>query len=204
MSELQHRTDVVEVGLGRLIQQFRGKPRLVALLGIYLEEFQELEDARWDVFTKTFIDDGEGIQLDGIGEILQEQRQGIDDEWYRPFLRARVRVLRSTGKVAEIIRIVLLIQEDGAPVRVREAYPASWRIEPTTEVGVNALRMNRMLQAAKTDASCLHFVYSKEAEEDSLKLGSSYGGDDVTEDQSPGSFYTAPDIVGGSWAGVFG
>jgi hypothetical protein len=201
MAELTHNEDHVAQGLALLLETFKGKPRLAAVLTSYLVQIQELEDQLWVLFTERWIDSAYGLQLDGLGEIVGEKRQGSDDDEYRAFVRARVKVNRSNGKIKELVEILSLIQDGGA-AQAREYYPAGIRLEAVDVLSVNARRVNRMLQQAKGAGINLAFVYSKDEGDSTLTFGSTYGGDGVTADQSPGSEYTT-DTGGGSIAGEF-
>src|SRR5688572_13994483 len=98
--------DHVEQGLRLLLDQYKDKPRLTALLSSYLNRVQELEDAAWDVRIKRFVDDAVGAQLDGIGRIVGELRQGRDDVTYRLFILARIRVNLSFGHADDVIDVL--------------------------------------------------------------------------------------------------
>src|SRR4051812_30105086 len=85
----------------RLVQQFKEKPFLDALIRAVGAEAQAVEDAAWEVFTEWGIDDAEGAQLDVTGRLLVQPRtMSLDDDpAYRLQLKARIRVLRSSGTV---------------------------------------------------------------------------------------------------------
>lgn len=58
-----------------LIGQFHEKPVLAAVLETLGEELEEVAQAFCDLKEKRWIDTGEGVQLDGIGQILDRPRQ---------------------------------------------------------------------------------------------------------------------------------
>ena len=60
---------------GHLIGQFHEKPVLAAVLETLGEELEEIAQAFRDLKEKRWIDTGEGVQLDGIGQILDRPRQ---------------------------------------------------------------------------------------------------------------------------------
>jgi hypothetical protein len=189
-------------GLGRLLQQFKGKPRVQAYMSSFLGEAQLLEDTWFHLLYDRWIESAVGEQLDVIGRIILEERQGSADVEYRAFLRARVRVNLSNGKVETMIAILTLLLDDAAgTVRLDDYYPASMRIEVVPALTVDPLRVSRMLHQAKSSGVALDFVYSTSAANDTLTWGSTYGGDGVTVSQSPGSFYVGG-IGGGVWASV--
>lgn len=201
MSELQHRLDVRARGLARLIQQFRGKPRIIALLGIYLDEFQELADSRYDVHTKCSIENGEGVQLDGEGEINGEARQGVSDADYRPFLRARIRANFSNASVAEFVTILKLIFGDAVVVSAREFYPCTVRMWPKAAFAVSVRRVFGLLDKASMGGTSMRLVYSYADPANTLIGGWSQGGAALLPSQC-GGYSGVLGIGGGVGAGV--
>lgn len=67
-----------------LISQFSGKKVLNVIIDSLGEEMDEIEQAFSDLQNKRWIDTGEGVQLDGIGEIVCRSRQ-IDSAVQIPF-----------------------------------------------------------------------------------------------------------------------
>lgn len=63
---------------GHLIGQFSGKPVFAAFLAAIGGELDELDQALADLRDKRWIDTGEGVQLDGIGELVNQSRQVAD------------------------------------------------------------------------------------------------------------------------------
>ena len=59
---------------GHLIAQFSDKPIIDTLLQVVAEELNVLYSAIIDVQEKRWIDTGEGVQLDGIGRIINRSR----------------------------------------------------------------------------------------------------------------------------------
>src|SRR5262252_3998999 len=78
-------------------------------LKVFTSQIQALEDAAWDMYTKRGIDTAEGVQLDNLGKILIEPRAGDIDGVYRQRLKAKVRVLRSSGTMPDLIDIYKLL-----------------------------------------------------------------------------------------------
>ncbi len=67
-----------------LIGQFQNKPVIRAILNAFAAELDELNQSAADLKNKRWIDTGEGVQLDGIGDIVGQGRQ-IDDAVQIPF-----------------------------------------------------------------------------------------------------------------------
>ena len=103
---LERVEDACEHAKSLLLPQFRGKPRLEALLCALTEEIADLEGAIWDVFTKRWLTTAEGVQLDLLGGILDLPRAGWGDDTYRALLAAWILVLRSEGTRPDLLRIL--------------------------------------------------------------------------------------------------
>lgn len=113
--------------LHRLVQQFRGKPRIETLLRAIAAQTQAISDALEDLRTERWIDTAEGAQLDGLGRILGLARGAWDDEQYRARLRVRIRILLADGTPENIIATLALLA-NGESVQLIETYPAELRI----------------------------------------------------------------------------
>lgn len=96
-----HTTDAI----ARLPQQHQDKTNLVAFLSALTTQAQNLEDAQWDLFTKRFVDTAEGVQLDAIGSLVGQRRDGAADDDYRRFIRARISVNKSNGLIEDILTV---------------------------------------------------------------------------------------------------
>jgi hypothetical protein len=121
---LTHNPAHVADGLAAPIHDLR-KPRLQALLGSYLQEVQELEDAYWDLYLRTMIRDAAGQALERLGALVGQPRQNRTDSVYRIWILARALVLRSSGRPEELLRIARMVLPDSATIRLREEYPAA-------------------------------------------------------------------------------
>lgn len=195
-----HRTD----GLNKLLAQFKGMPRMEALLGAFMDQIQKIEDVLFALYTERWIDTALGDNLDVIGRVVGEPRQGISDDDYRAFLRARVRVNRSTGLLAELIQIVRLIQNDGLDVRATEVYPAALILEAEEVVTVNPIRVGKMLEQAAPAGVSLRFYYPTAPRANTLMFDNDMDSGDLTADQCFADGQNVPLTDGGLFAGSHG
>lgn len=106
---LTHTTDHAARAFARLMAQLREVPGWSKLVAIIGRQVQELEDAAQGVLTARSIDNATYEQLEVIGRILKEPRDGADDADYRVRLRAKIRVLRSSGAAPELLHIFKLL-----------------------------------------------------------------------------------------------
>jgi hypothetical protein len=142
--------DHVEEGLALLLGQYKGKPRIAALLTVYLRRVQELEDAIFDVLVKRLIDNATGAQLAAIGRIVgQVNEASWDDNTYRLFIKARIRANKSNGHGDDVIDVINLVE--AADFVLSEVYPAAMYVEfgpPTDADPVILIELARRAKGA--------------------------------------------------------
>jgi hypothetical protein len=109
MAELTHNPLMVFEGVAHLLEQYKGSETLKKLLTIYLEEIQELEDTNFQVVLSRFLANAEDIQLDVLGALVGELRQGKNDAAFRIWIAARIRLNRSFGRPDDVIECLLLV-----------------------------------------------------------------------------------------------
>lgn len=118
-----------EGAVRRLIEQFKNKPDLEALIRIYLRQIQDLEDAAFEVILERDLDNAVGVQLSTIGSIVQQPRTTPDDDRYRTAIRARIAINLSNATAEDVIKVAnLLLQEYGESYELRDEPPAQFRI----------------------------------------------------------------------------
>lgn len=123
-------TDHVHAGLSLLLQQYKELPRMEGWATSYLNRVQELEDAIWSVIVGRLIDDAIGVQLDALGRLVGQRRDGVADEPFRMRIRARIRANRSNGHPDDIIAVALLASGVSLDqLTYTDLYPASFRVE---------------------------------------------------------------------------
>ena len=115
----EEETDHAAAAITRLPQQFRSKTddpnNIEKLLTASCASIQDLETVCQQVLTQRSIDTAVGAQLDVIGVIVYQDRNGLDDETYRRYLRATIATHRSNGTVENLIRVAdLVIFDDDA------------------------------------------------------------------------------------------
>lgn len=109
----------------RLLFQYQGKVNIEALLdSLGGQQIQDLENILFDIDTRLDIDNSEGVQLDSIGTIVGQSRNGQDDATYRLFLKAKAGVNVSEGDVERVLSVWKIIT-GGTIVQVIDQYPAA-------------------------------------------------------------------------------
>lgn len=85
------------------------------LLGAMVSGYQSIENMLQDLLNDRSIDTAAGVQLDMIGAVVGQLRQGLDDTTYRRYIRARIAANRSNGVSEDLIRVALLVLADASP-----------------------------------------------------------------------------------------
>jgi hypothetical protein len=189
-----------EAGKSLLLYQFRvGKPRMAALLCALLEGVQQTEDGIWSVLVGRNLDYALGVQLDGIGEVVNLPRSGWLDETYRALLRAQVLVLRSCGTWGDVHRVIVAMGLSAE--RFVEHFPAAIVVVlgvPTT--APNALDAFRFLERTRAAAVRLQMEFPTVEVEESFTYALT---DEPELSDERGYGDAVADAVGGYYAGVF-
>lgn len=79
-------TTHVPDALNRLLEQYKGKPKIQAIITSLVKGIQDLEDALYALDQYQQLAYSFGAQLDGIGEIVGLERNGLNDTEYLIFL----------------------------------------------------------------------------------------------------------------------
>lgn len=114
--------------ISRLIEQYKDKPYIEALLTSWLGQVQDLENALFEVLQERNIDDSVGVQLDVLGDVVGQFRNSDDDEIFRTSIRVRILINNSEGTPEDIIRVVTAILADGEDWELCEEPPAQFRV----------------------------------------------------------------------------
>jgi Protein of unknown function (DUF2612) len=107
-----------------LIEQFKRKERIRALVAVYVAPLQELEDVFSDLYRLRDISSASGAQLDTLGEIVGQPREGRTDTEYRAAIRFRIQLNGSSGQpdtVSEALRFFT----SATQVRLIEKFPGA-------------------------------------------------------------------------------
>ncbi len=99
-------TDHVTEALAHLITQFKGKPKIASFLTSFVNQIQDFEDAAFGVLLDRWIDSAIGLQLDGVGAIVGEEREGRTDEPYRVAIKSRIQINFSSGTPEDVLLAV--------------------------------------------------------------------------------------------------
>ena len=118
-----HETDAK----ARLIQQFKGKARIEALLDAVDEQVQAYEDQIGPLSDVLDIDAMGGVNLDNIGNIVSQDREGRSDANYRVAIREKISANVSSGTPDQVIGIFEFIT-GSTTIDFIELFPAGFGI----------------------------------------------------------------------------
>lgn len=120
-------TNHTEQALDRLIGQYKELPNIAALITIYVDRLQALETVFFDIIEKRRFLAAKDAQLDDIGLILDQDREGLSDDDYRIILLGRIAEYNSEGTAEELISIYFLLMNP-ISVQLIDTPPASFTI----------------------------------------------------------------------------
>lgn len=123
-------TNYEEIALGRLRQQYKDLPNVEGIISSFTDQAQKLEDAIQPFFDRLNIDISEGLQLNLIGEIVGQPRNGQTDDNYRVFLKGKIATNVSEGTPEELISIYAILSQSTL-VFSQEIFPASFSLMST-------------------------------------------------------------------------
>lgn len=118
-------------GLARLAFQFKDSTNFIALVSAFLKQTDELYDSGVILLEQRNLDSAEGVQLDGIGDIVGVNRpQGATDSEYLLILKAKIMINSTNMSVDSTLELFIFVF--GAD-RVRYYLPSN--LDPYYTIG---------------------------------------------------------------------
>jgi hypothetical protein len=158
-------TDHADRAKARRLQQFKQATNLAAFMDAMSSEVQAYEDAVYPMLALLDIDTQVDDQLDKIGELVNEPRNGASDANYRIAIRAKIGVIVGSGTADEIIQLFDDLT-GSTTIDYLEDYPAGFCIygdaasypsatlqalDDSAVGGVYVCLLTRLLQEGTTD-----------------------------------------------------
>lgn len=109
-----------------LIEFFKGS-NIVGILESADNQFNELESAIYDMFTKVWLENAEGEQLDILGIHVGISRNGRNDTDYKAVIQMKIEINVSSGQPERLIQAVRLLYGKDE-IEYVPNYPAKVRI----------------------------------------------------------------------------
>lgn len=102
---LTKNTDYAGDTAARLVEKLK-RDSHSNFLATFAAELQEFETAAFEVLLDRWLETAEGVQLDGLGQIIGRERLGTDDDTYRLLLKAQILINLSSGTIPQILEII--------------------------------------------------------------------------------------------------
>lgn len=201
-TELVYDTGVVAKAKSRLLQQFKGKPRIEALVSLCVAPFQAAEVAAWQLLVERTLDTATDHALRVIAHLVGVR--GYDsssDSLLRRFSRASILVRRSSGRSEDLIGIVRAFTGSTA-IRLRRHAPASITVRLREELdGYEAMLLGMLLRRAATGGVRMTFEFlpQPQALEETFRFSTSLTD---TEPSDAVGFADDAGTIGGRLAGA--
>ncbi len=128
------------------------KPRIQALVAALATGQQAREDEQFDLLLSVAIADATGDLLDKWGEAVGEQRLGLSDNEYRPFVLARMLANTSDGTIDPLIILFRAATQPNVDVLWLSTFPAGFDlivVRPLPMSAAVARRVARMIEDAR-------------------------------------------------------
>jgi len=142
------RTDLVADSRTLLLEQFKNRRVITGVLDVLSRRAQDIEDMLWDVIDKRLLANAQNAQVDALGRIVGEKRDGRGDTAYKKGISLRIRVNRSKGRAVDLLDIATIWSAATSYVEYRFL---AWSVEIDDEP--DALYLARLLTEAKATTS---------------------------------------------------
>lgn len=189
--------DRVGTAIALLIDALKDKTNFTRLVESYVAECQELESVWFDLLELRNIEDGQGAQLDMIGERIGQPRLGYDDTTYKIWLRARVLINKGSGTVEELYALFSVLLTNG--LKYTPYYPASFIFDVDGALSIDAVTLATVLRSVTPAGVTGTLRYSLFDAADTFTFSASLGTIDTDANQG---FADNSATVGGHLAGI--
>lgn len=147
---IDHESDIKDL----LVDQYCDSTNLLDVLSAVSTIKQEIEHVALDLLDKRNLDNSEGAQLDGLGELVGLSREGRTDEEYRTEIGIQIQINLSGGQVEILIGVVASLTDSNI-VQLIESYPAKISIFFEGTLVSNLLSVIKRLKAAGIELSLI-------------------------------------------------
>jgi hypothetical protein len=195
----------VNDALALLLEQYKNRDRIRALLSALIAPFQDLENVFYDIYDAFLLDNATGEQLDYLGALVGEKRRERNDGTYRTYIRARIAINRSNGRIPELLAILRIVSDPADTYHLRELMRATMilhiqqQIEDTSNPPAQVVVLHDMMRQAKGGGVQLQTTWSNQLPENRFKFSSN---SNAIETSSSHGFADAVQTTGGHIRGV--
>lgn len=115
--------NLIDEGEAMLLHQFSQSPVLKALIRALVNPFAEAYAELEKLHHGRYIDNAQGATLDVIGKIVGQERLGMSDEDYRPWIKVAIYLNNSSGTAENMLALLSILFNKMPPVRLQEYAP---------------------------------------------------------------------------------
>lgn len=146
-----------------LIEQFENSEKLQSFVKALTKQANEVERMFFNLKHERNISNGDGVQLDKIGELVGEPRNGRDDDDYRQALLLRPNINRSYGE-GEMLILVLSQLVKASKIILIEQEPKTVNLffKTTSPIPSN---LQESIEAVADAGAKIHLSYIDDGEE---------------------------------------
>jgi len=129
----------------RLLTSVRNGPRFSNLVGIFASRSEAIALAAQQIREAFDLENGTGVHLDRLGEILQRRRLGESDERYRVLLQIQVQLILSSAATSGVLTQVIRLFTGQEPTEYNEHHPAQIIIGAALDSEADARTLRQLL-----------------------------------------------------------
>lgn len=143
--------DHTAAALNRLAQYLRDKNNVTGILTAMGGQAQQVETAFQQLLLERWASTAFGAELDNLGRIVGQPRNGLTGDLYRLWISARVAINRASGTVPEILKIFSYIIDAGVTMVIEDQPPVMFTLvmNGTPLTVDNAPELAAILQSVK-------------------------------------------------------
>jgi hypothetical protein len=144
-----HILDHADQAAARLLQQYREGVSVPALVRALSSGYQQIEDVLWDIRLRRAVSAAEGQQLDVLGRIVGQPRDGRTDAVFGIWILARVRLNKGSGRPEDILQVFAAITQGTTRLDLEEQYPAGFVLRIGANPNVPSAELATLLKTAR-------------------------------------------------------
>lgn len=194
-------TTHVQDALNRFLEQYKNRPYITAIMTALVDQIQDFENAAYPVANGRYLYNGTtypaiGAQLDGIGELLDTERNGLPDSEYLIVLLGTIGQNFSDGTWETLLSLVETLTQ-ATTIAAFEHHPAAMAYciqNPNPNFNFWPL-VGKMIQAALGAGIDLAYVAIVPAGQ----TGFGFAGSNQSNVGGFAPYSTAPQTSGGVW-----
>lgn len=156
------------LAVDRLLEQFKGKPKVEGLICALASRGTPIEQSLINVKEFRSLDTALGSQLDELGRLYLETREGDSDDDFRRRLQAMALVVASRGRPDEMLDVLIVLDNGFAPttIALTNHFPACFIMEIEVPLGgqMTGESFARILKQAIPAGVCFQLQFQEQNE----------------------------------------